>query len=72
MLMVVVNNGVLVEVRCILHEPDESKLLREKEDYVILDLSHYHNCKPTSWLNGFGHGISQQLTAKKEDKLSTR
>jgi len=66
MLMVVVNNGVLVEVRCILHAPDESKLLREKEDYVILDLAHYHSCKPTGWLNG----ISQQLTAKKEDKLS--
>jgi len=70
--MVVVNNGVLVEVRCILHEPDESKLLREKEDYVILDLSHYHNCKPTGWLNGIGHGFGQQLIAKKEDKLSKR
>jgi len=67
MLLVVVNNGVLVELRCVLHDLDESKLLREKEDYVVLDLSHYHSCKPSGWFNG----ISQQLTGngKKENKL---
>ena len=65
MLLVVVNNGVLVEIRCILHELDESKLLREKEDYVLLVLSHYHTCKPNGWLNGIG----QQLSGRKETKL---
>jgi hypothetical protein len=67
MLLIVVSKGVLVEVRCILYGTDESKLLREKEDYVILDLANYHTCKSAGWLNG----ISQQLTGngKKENKL---
>ena len=65
MLLIVVSKGVLVEVRCILYGLDESKLLREKEDYVILDLANYHTCKPTGWLNGVG----QQLTGKTENKL---
>jgi len=67
MLLIVVSKGVLVEVRCILYGLDESKLLREKEDYVVLDLADYHTCKPTGWLNG----IAQQLTGngKKENKL---
>jgi hypothetical protein len=67
MLLIVVSKGVLVEVRCILYGTDESKLLKEKEDYVILDLANYHTCKPTGWLNG----ISQQLigNGKKENKL---
>jgi len=67
MLLIVVSKGVLVEVRCILYGLDESKLLREKEDYVILDLANYHDCRPSGWLNG----IAQQLTGngKKETKL---
>jgi len=68
MLLVVVNNGVFVELKCILHEADENKLLREKEDYMILDLGHYHACKPTGWLGAIG----QQFTGNgkmKEVKL---
>jgi len=69
MLLIVVSKGVLVEVRCVLygHGLDESKLLREKEDYVILDLANYHDCRPSGWINGF----TQQLTGngKKENKL---
>jgi len=67
MLLIVVSKGVFVELRCILHEVDESKILREKEDYLVLDLANYHDCRPHGWLNG----ISQQLTGKgkKETKL---
>jgi len=67
MLLVVVNNGVFVELKCILHELDESKLLREKEDYVILDLGHYHTCKPTGLLST----VWNQVTSNgKEKQLS--
>jgi len=69
MLLVVVNNGVFVELKCILHELDESKLLREKEDYVILDLGHYHNCKPpgllgTVWNQVTSNGKEKQLSGR--------
>jgi hypothetical protein len=66
MLLVVVSKGTFVELRCILHTPDESKLLREKEDYVVLDLANYHTCNDQPWQKGF---VNQILPGKKENKL---
>jgi len=67
MLLVVVNDGVFVELKCILHDANENKLLREKEDYVILDLAHYRPYKSGGWLNELGHQIIGN--GKKENKL---